>query len=196
VRIRGYGVTRGKRPPSIESSRSPPAWGKGKEIQLKAMKERQESGIRFWPGNVSNQGDNPCWGSAVVTACDQWTLFEYDGVNVSLRQNKPFAGPAARGQSLLQFLLILAGDAIAERTGEYRPMLVEQLGSVGLPLEMDGVPGKSGHIVNRRAKLGLTQIPCTSCHAGAMTLALSRSILARPNIWRLIALRRFIFPST
>ena len=43
---------------------------------------------------------------------------------------------------------------------------------------------------------GLTQIPCTSYHAGAMTLALSRSILARPNIWRLIALRRFIFPST
>lgn len=49
--------------------------------------------------------------------------------------------------------------------------------------------------VDRCAKRGLTQIPCTSYHAGAMTLALSRSILARPNIWRLIALRRFIFPS-
>lgn len=38
--------------------------------------------------------------------------------------------------------------------------------------------------VDRRANGGLTQIPCNSDHAGAMTLALSGSILARPYICR------------
>ena len=50
--------------------------------------------------------------------------------------------------------------------------------------------------VNRRPNGGLTQLPCNPGHAGAITLALSRSILARPYIWRLMALRRLTLPST
>ncbi|MDE2172307.1 MAG: hypothetical protein KGJ57_23280, partial [Sphingomonadales bacterium] len=41
-------------------------------------------------------------------------------------------------------------------------------------------------IVERHAKLALTHIPCNSGHAGAITLALSRSIFARPYICRFI----------
>ncbi|MDE2171900.1 MAG: hypothetical protein KGJ57_21130, partial [Sphingomonadales bacterium] len=44
--------------------------------------------------------------------------------------------------------------------------------------------------VERHAKLALTHIPCNSGHAGAITLALSRSIFARPYICRFINLRR------
>lgn len=50
--------------------------------------------------------------------------------------------------------------------------------------------------VDRLAKRGLTQIPCNSDHAGAITLALSRSILSRPYICRLMAFKRLTLPST
>lgn len=50
--------------------------------------------------------------------------------------------------------------------------------------------------VSTGAKRGLTQILSTSDHASAIILDLSRSILARPYISRLMAFKRSTLPST
>jgi uncharacterized protein len=55
------------------------------------------------------------------------------------------------------------------------------------------IPGEDWPLaVNRQAKGALTRLWCSCNHSAPTSLAWSRSIFARPYIWRLMSLRRVI----